>query len=76
MVHDSREVKDWFYPEFSTHLQPNPKAARVFQRFLDSPHRVILEFTPDYTLSFDSALMWVRSPDVVTSRKDSLTRSE
>ena len=66
-VHASRAVKDWFYPEFSAHLRPDPGAAAVFQRFLDSPHRVILEFTPDYTLSFDSGLMWVRSPGVVGS---------
>ena len=76
VVHDSRAVKDWFYPEFSAHLQPTPEAARVFERFLDSPNRVILEFTPDYTLSFDSALMWVRSPEVVSSRKDASKRSE
>jgi hypothetical protein len=35
-----------------------------FQRFLDSPHRVIIEFVPDYSLSFDGALMWARSPEV------------
>ena len=36
----------------------------VFQTFLDSPHRVIIEFTPDYKLSFDGSLMWNRSPGV------------
>jgi hypothetical protein len=24
-----------------------------------------MEFTPDYTLSFDATLMWARSPDAV-----------
>jgi general stress protein 26 len=63
-VHDSREVKDWFYPEFSDYLRPdNPEAARAFQAFLDSPARVVIEFEPDYRLSFDSKLMWARSPE-------------
>jgi general stress protein 26 len=65
VVHADRATKDWFYPEFSRHLRPDDAAAAaVFQRFLDSPGRVIIEFTPDYTLSFDGAVMWQRSPEV------------
>ena len=65
VVHDDRETKDWFYPEFSRYLNSgNEQAASVFQSFLDSPHRVIIEFTPDYKLSFDGSLMWARSPGV------------
>lgn len=64
-VHDSRDVKDWFYPEFARYLRPDDEvAATTFQTFLDSPARVIIEFVPDYTLSFDSSLMWARSPEV------------
>jgi general stress protein 26 len=64
-VHDSREVKDWFYPEFARYLRPNDEsAAATFQQFLDSPARVVIEFVPDYKLSFDSTLMWARSPGV------------
>ena len=66
-VHDERAVKDWFYPEFSQYLRPdNVEAAATFQQFLDSPHRVVIEFVPDYTLSFDAALMWARSPGAVS----------
>jgi general stress protein 26 len=66
VVHDDRETKDWFYPEFSQSLRPDDAvAAATFQKFLDSPHRVIIEFTPDSSLSFDSTLMWQRSPEVV-----------
>jgi hypothetical protein len=66
VVHDDRETKDWFYPEFSRALRPdNAAAAATFQKFLDSPHRVIIEFTPDYSLSFDATLMWARSPEAV-----------
>jgi len=64
-VHDDRETKDWFYPEFARFLRPdNEQAASAFQTFLDSPHRVIIEFVPDYSLSFDASLMWARSPEV------------
>ena len=66
VVHDDRATKDWFYPEFATSLRPdNPDAATAFQTFLDSPHRVVIEFVPDYTLSFDANLMWARSPEAV-----------
>jgi hypothetical protein len=64
IVHNDRATKDWFYPEFSNSLRPdNEVAARAFQTFLDSPHRVVIEFIPDYTLSFDANLMWARSPE-------------
>lgn len=63
VIRDDRETMDWFYPALSTCLRPNPAAAAVFQKFLDSPHRVIIEFIPDYTLSFDSKKMWARSPE-------------
>ena len=68
VVHDSREIKDWFYPEFAARLRPDPDQAEAFRQFLDSPGRVIIEFTPDYKLSFDSALMWVRSPEADKNR--------
>lgn len=61
-VHTDRAVKDWFYPEFASWIRPDPAAAEVFRTFLDSPHRVVIEFVPDYTLSFDGSLMWQRSP--------------
>ena len=67
VVHDDRETKDWFYPEFSNSLRPDsPDGARAFQSFLDSPHRVVIEFIPDYALSFDASLMWARSPEAVS----------
>ncbi len=67
VIRNDRETKDWFYPEFARHLRGDTEAARVFQNFLDSPHRVIIEFTPDYKLSFDGAIMWQRSPEVANS---------
>jgi hypothetical protein len=64
VVHDSREIKDWFFPNFARWIRPNDEvASSTFQTFLDSPDRVVIEFTPDYKLGFDSALMWTRSPE-------------
>ena len=70
VIHDSREIKDWFYPIFARRLRPEPEAAAVFQKFLDSPERVIIEFTPDYKLSFNSKLMWARSPEASIPEND------
>ncbi|CAN5435469.1 hypothetical protein BH23ACT3_BH23ACT3_00620 [soil metagenome] len=65
VVHDDRETKDWFYPDFARRLRPDDElASSTFQRFLDSPHRVIIEFRPDDKRSFDGAVMWARSPEV------------
>lgn len=63
MVHTDRDTKEWFYPEFSRWLHRDEATAAEFQRFLDSPHRVVIEFVPDYSLSFDGELMMQRSPD-------------
>jgi general stress protein 26 len=62
IIHDDRQTKDWFYPEFARYLRGDTPQAEVFRNFLDSPDRVIIEFTPDYKLGFDSELMWARSP--------------
>lgn len=63
-IHDDRATKDWFYPEFARYLRGDTPAAGVFQRFLDSPERVVIEFTPDYKLGFNAEAMWARSPGV------------
>jgi len=58
VVHEDRETKDWFYPEFSQHLSPgNPTAAQDFQKMLDSPLRVVLEVTPEKFISYDGVKM-------------------
>lgn len=69
-VRDDRETKDWFYPALAARLRPeDPDAAAVFEQFLDSPHRVILEVTPTDKLGFDSRKMWVRSPGAVPANR-------
>jgi general stress protein 26 len=62
VIHKDPAIKEWFYPEFARHLRGDNDTAKVFQQFLDSPHRVIIEFTPDYKLSFDGEVMMQRSP--------------
>ena len=52
-IHDDAETKDWFYADFSRTLQPNEKAAAEFQRFLDSPRRVVLEVEPTQRIGYD-----------------------
>jgi general stress protein 26 len=58
IVHEDRETKDWFYPAFALHLnRGDEQAARSFERFLDSPMRVILEVVPEKWITYDGAKM-------------------
>ena len=55
IIHEDRETKDWFYPEFAAKLNPtNPEAAAGFVKTLDSPLRVVLEVVPEQWLLFDA----------------------
>ena len=57
IIHEDRETKDWFYPEFSRHLNGDTPAAEAFEKRLDSPIRVILEIVPEKWITFDGAKM-------------------
>jgi general stress protein 26 len=57
-IHDDRETKDWFYPEFARALNRDDEArAKAFVGFLDSPRRVILEVEPTQRIGYDGAKM-------------------
>ena len=57
-VHESREVKNWFYPDFATALRGDDPAKRdPFIEFLDSPRRVVLEVEPTQRIGYDGAKM-------------------
>ena len=54
VVHEDRGTKDWFYPEFSSHLNPtSEERAAAFQEMLDSPLRVVLEVVPEQYITYD-----------------------
>ena len=53
---DWDEVKSWFYAALSrTEVDPDDIAARNFEKFLDSPHRVIIETEANLVVGFDVA---------------------
>jgi hypothetical protein len=53
---DWDDVKTWFYAALSgTEQRPDDVAARNFEKFLDSPHRVIIETEANLVVSFDVA---------------------
>ena len=53
---DWDEVKTWFYAALSgTAQRPDDAAARNFEKFLDSPHRVIIETEANLIVGFDVA---------------------
>ncbi len=57
VVHEEREVKDWFYPDFARALRPNETEALDFVEFLDSPLRVVLEVIPEKWITYDGMKM-------------------
>lgn len=78
VVHEDAETKRWFYPEFASHLYPDPKAAENFAVFLDSPLRVVLEVAPEKWITYDGAKMFLDSagklaPEQRTAAKSSDT---
>ncbi len=66
VIHDDDETKQWFYRllangmaarpddgnEFTKNLNPD-----LFVKFLDTPERVVLEFTPEMSIPFDGDKM-------------------
>jgi general stress protein 26 len=56
-IHEDRETKDWFYPRFASHLNPDPVGAEDFRKGLDSPLRVIFEIVPEKFISYDGIKM-------------------
>jgi general stress protein 26 len=60
IVHEDRETKDWFYPAFAAHLNPDdPKAAARFQTHLDSPIRAVIEVVPEKFITYDGVKMFL-----------------
>jgi general stress protein 26 len=59
VIHEDVETKDWFYPAFADHTNPdNPEGAEAFRKMLDSPLRVILEVVPEKFISYDGVKMF------------------
>jgi general stress protein 26 len=56
-LHDDDETKAWFYPELAAALNTDPERAKWFQKFLDSPRRVIFEVEPVQRIGYDGAKM-------------------
>jgi hypothetical protein len=57
-LHDSREVKDWFYPDLAAALRPDDEAAQAaFVQFLDSPRRLVMEVEPTQRIGYDGSKM-------------------
>jgi len=53
---DFTTIKEWFYRDLSgVAAQPEDTYRQAFARFLDSPHRVIIETEPRLVVAFDTA---------------------
>ena len=56
-IHDDRPTLEWFYPELARKLMGDTPLAKGFERFLDSPRRIVLEVVPERRIGFDGTKM-------------------
>ncbi len=61
IIHEDRETKEWFYPDFALALRGEPDAAQRFAEFLDSPLRIVLEVVPQKWITYDGVKMRAHS---------------
>lgn len=63
---DDRKIKDWFYRAFSEKLYAavGPEKVDQFIQFLDSPRRVVMEFTPTKKIVYDGEKMAAATPAI------------
>jgi general stress protein 26 len=57
-IHEDDETKAWYYHALAQKLYgADPERARYFEKFLDSPRRVVLEITPTDRIGYDGRKM-------------------
>lgn len=68
IVHESREIKEWFYPEFAEAIRAidDPK---IFEAFLDTEERVVIEVTPTKAITYDGEKMAAATQKFLASRQ-------
>ena len=70
IIHKDRETLDWFYPAFASDRRSTQEGVDAYIQHLDSPDRVVIEFIPDWRLSFDSEALWERAPLAASDKDD------
>ena len=68
VVHEGREVKDWFYPEFAEAIRVIDPP-EIFVDFLDTPDRVVIEVTPTKSITYDGDKMAAATDKFLASRR-------
>jgi general stress protein 26 len=68
VVHEGREVKDWFYPEFAAAIRVIDPP-EIFVEFLDTADRVVIEVTPTKAITYDGDKMAAATDKFLASRQ-------
>ena len=68
-VHESREVKDSFYPDFAAAIGVIDPP-EIFVEFLDTEDRVVIEVTPTKAITYDGDKMAAATAKFLASRQD------
>jgi general stress protein 26 len=70
-VRDDQETKDWFYPALATAIRGDDvEGAKVFEKFLDSPRRVIFEVEPTQRIGYDGGKMGKATAEWMKAQKE------
>jgi nitroimidazol reductase NimA-like FMN-containing flavoprotein (pyridoxamine 5'-phosphate oxidase superfamily) len=71
-LHDSREIKEWFYPELAKAVMgDNVERRAVFEKLLDSPRRLIIEVEPTQRIGYDGTKMGTATTALMDRLKES-----
>jgi len=63
IVHDSDDVKAWFYPALAARVRPDSAEQQsAFVHHLETPGRVVIEIVPTSRIGFDAERMFKNSP--------------
>ncbi|MEP1123975.1 MAG: pyridoxamine 5'-phosphate oxidase family protein [Ilumatobacter sp.] len=71
---DDRATKDWFYRELAQTIRPDDaEAADLFEKFLDSPRRLVMEVTPTQRIGYDGRKMGKATREWMEAQKSGET---
>ncbi len=67
-VHESREVKEWFYKDFAAAIRAIDPP-EIFEEFLDTGERVVIEVTPTKAITYDGDKMAEATQKFLSSKQ-------
>jgi len=71
-IHDDAKTKAWFYPALAASIYPtDDRMQGYFEKFLDSPGRLVFEVEPSLRIGFDGEKMSQATADWIATSEGS-----